>query len=389
MKKLSLLLVLFPMLASAIDEGNKAESVERTLHYSVSPVIGMKEQAKTYYLIKSGEAWSVSRSGDLSQDTVERVAVSLSTGTIYLDVKGPSRVSAGERERGSGRDNRWECFEGAILNGSGFRTALDYSICSSNLAKGVTTPGEAAIGSLNLLFGTVRRFMAVDQEKILAIAESSGLIEMVEQDRKAAMATEYHALFAAATTPGLINDFVAKYRDNDPEGLLPQAQARMQRAQAEECRRSFILATSPASLNSFIAKYEGNDPENLVPQARKRLQDMKQTAAKNEADRLHRLENKQIGDQVCSSGDSVLKKPNGIVVMGQIGYREIAGHYHVVGFVEGASGKKIQIRISGINFTGDGINESTDSFTGWKGGTTLKINSIIWDSTYDWETCGS
>lgn len=388
MKRLCLLLALFPMLASAIDEGNKSEAVESKLHYSVSPAIGMKEQAKIYYLIKSGEAWSVSRSGDLSQDTVERVAVSLSTGVIFLDTKGPSRVSVGERERGPGRDNKWECFQGVILNGSGFRTASDYSICSSNFAKSVTTPGEAAIGSLNLLFGSVRRFMAVDQEKILAIAESSGLIDMVEQDRQAATSAEYHALFAAATTPGLIKDFVAKYKANDPEGLVPQVQARMQRAETEECRSSFISAITPASLNSFIAKYEGNDPENLVPKARKRLQDMEQTAAKNEADRLHRLENKQVGDQVCSSVEGVLEKPTGIVVMGQIGYRKIFGRDRIIGFVEGASGKKIQIRISGINFTGGGLSESTDSFTGWKGGSTLKINSIIWDSTYDWEKCG-
>lgn len=375
------------MLASAIDEGNKSVAVESKFHYSVSPAIGVKEQTKNYYLIRSGETWSVSRSGDLSQDTVERVAVSLSTGVIYLDTKGPSRVSVGERERGPGRDNKWECFQGVILNGSGFRTASDYSICSSNLAKNVTTPGEAAIGSLNLLFGSVRRFMAVDQEKILAIAETSGLIDMIDQDRQAATGAEYHAMFAAATTPGLINNFTAKYQANDPEGLVPQAQARMQQAEIEECRSNYLSATTPAKLNSFIAKYQGNDPENLVPRARKRLQDIEQAAAKNEADRLRRLENKQIGDQVCSSGDGSVDQSTGIAVMGVNQYRKISGRNRVVGFVEGMSGKKVQIRISGINFTGGGINQSLDSLSGWKGGSTLKINSIIWDSTYDWEGC--
>lgn len=387
MKKLCLLLAAFPMLASAIDEGNKSVAVESKFHYSVSPAIGVKEQTKNYYLIRSGETWSVSRSGDLSQDTVERVAVSLSTGVIYLDTKGPSRVSVGERERGPGRDNKWECFQGVILNGSGFRTASDYSICSSNLAKNVTTPGEAAIGSLNLLFGSVRRFMAVDQEKILAIAETSGLIDMIDQDRQAATGAEYHAMFAAATTPGLINNFTAKYQANDPEGLVPQAQARMQQAEIEECRSNYLSATTPAKLNSFIAKYQGNDPENLVPRARKRLQDIEQAAAKNEADRLRRLENKQIGDQVCSSGDGSVDQSTGIAVMGVNQYRKISGRNRVVGFVEGMSGKKVQIRISGINFTGGGINQSLDSLSGWKGGSTLKINSIIWDSTYDWEGC--
>jgi len=96
----------------------------------------------------------------------------------------------------------------------------------------------------------------------------------------------------------------------------------LQRAEIEQCRSSFISATTQAGLNSFIAKYAGNDPENLVPKARKRLQDMEQAAAKNEADRLRRLENKQIGDQVCSSGDGSVDQSTGFAVRGVDQYRK-------------------------------------------------------------------
>lgn len=393
-KRLCLLLALFPMVASAVDTGNNSDSLtKKRLEYSVSPAIGKTPQSKMYYLIKTGETWKASSSGDITQENVERVGVNLTTGVITLDVQRGAR----ETGTGSGSVYEWECFQG--LAGSGFRNSQNYSICSSTLAKGVTSPGQAAIGSLNLLFGKVRRFMAVDQAQILTIADSSGLIDMVEQDRKAAIGAEYHTLFAAATTPGLIKSFVAKYQGDDPEGLVPQVQARLQRAEIEQCRSSFISATTQVSLKSFIAKYEGNDPEKLVPRARKRLQDMELAAAKNEADReladaknqadrLHRLENKQVGDQVCSSGDGSVDQSTGLLVMGEPQYRKISGRNRVVGFVEGMSGKKVQIRISGINFTGGGINQSLDSLSGWKGGSTLKINSIIWDSTYDWDGCG-
>ncbi|WP_150102587.1 hypothetical protein [Gallionella capsiferriformans] len=389
MKKLCFLLALFPMVASASDTGNNPEvTTKNRLEYSVSSGIGKEPPSKLYYLIKTGDTWKASESGDITQDNVERVGVNLKTGVITLD------VLRGSRETGtvSGSVYEWECFQG--LAGSGFRNAQNYSICSSNLAKGVTSPGQAALGSLNLLFGKVRRIMAVDREQILSIADTSGLIDMVEQDRQAAIGEEYHAHFAGATTPNSIKSFVATYQANDPEGLVPQALARMpqalarvQQAEIEECRSNYLSATTPAKLNSFIAKYQGNDPENIVPRARKRLQDMEQAAAKNEADRLHRLENKQIGDQVCSSGDGSVDQSTGIAVMGVLQYRKITGRNRVVGFVEGTSGKKVQIRISGINFTGGGINQSLDSLSGWKGGSTLKINSIIWDSTYDWEGC--
>ena len=377
------------MVASASDTGNNPEvTTKNRLEYSVSSGIGKEPPSKLYYLIKTGDTWKASLSGDITQDNVERVGVNLNTGVITLDVQ------SGSRETGinSGNSDDWVCFQG--LFGSGFRNSQNYSICSSNFAKGVTSLRNAAAGSLVLLFGEVRRFMAVDQEKILAIAESSGLIDMVEQDRQAAIGEEYHAQFAGATTPNSINSFVAKYQTNDPEGLIPQALARMpqalarvQQAEIEERRSNYLSATTPVKLNSFIAKYQGNDPENLVPRARKRLQDIEQAAAKNEADRLRRLENKQIGNQVCSSGDDSVDQSTGIAVMGVNQYRKIYGRNRVVGFVEGMSGKKVQIRISGINFTGGGINQSLDSLSGWKGGSTLKINSIIWDSTYDWEGC--
>jgi len=143
-----------------------------------------------------------------------------------------------------------------------------------------------------------------------------------------------------------------------------------------------ILATASSidELSELISRYEDHDPKNLIPNARKRLEQLV-------ANRRQRLEHKNIGDQVCTDADGTVNQSTGIVVMGETRYRKVFGRSHIVGFVEAISGKKIQIRISGINFSGGGINQSLDTLSNWQGGSTLKVNSIIWDTTYNWEGC--
>lgn len=153
-------------------------------------------------------------------------------------------------------------------------------------------------------------------------------------------------------------------------------------------------------LESLISKFENNDPKNLIPAAKRRLAAMieEESRAKIEVERRNALweaerkkvlEKKQIGDQVCMETQSTMNKATGIVILGQPDYKRIDGKTKLVGFVEGLNSvsKKIQIRISGINFSGNGENISLDSFSNFKGGSKLALNSLIWDSTYDWNLC--
>lgn len=178
-------------------------------------------------------------------------------------------------------------------------------------------------------------------------------------------------------------------------------------AAAAESQRQYRSLASPDQLNmqqliSLTSKYKDNDPDSLVPKAKEILAVMlaardKQRAidaenaakqrAVDEANRRTKLEIKQIGDQICSFSEGTVDQPTGYIVMGQTQYRKIYGRNRIVGFVEKIAGKKIQIRISGINFSGEGLNESLDSLTNFKGGSRLNINSLIWDSIYDWEAC--
>ncbi|MDH2916066.1 MAG: hypothetical protein PXX77_04230 [Gallionella sp.] len=157
--------------------------------YSVDSSISPYAEPNIYYLVKEGDSWKVSKTADLTQEGVERVSVDPNLKLIRLKASAPTKVSAAERDRGPGSGNRWECFKRPV-GGTGYREANSYSICSSELTKSVTTAGEAAIGSLNLLFGSVRSMVAVDQEKLLEIASSSGLIALAEQDAKDKIALE-------------------------------------------------------------------------------------------------------------------------------------------------------------------------------------------------------
>lgn len=157
--------------------------------YSVDSSISPYAEPNIYFLVKEGGSWKVSKTADLTQEGVERVSVDTNLKLIRLKASAPTKVSAAERDRGPGSGNRWECFKRPV-GGTGYREANSYSICSSELTKSATTAGEAAIGSLNLLFGSVRSMVAVDQEKIMEIATTSGLIAIAEQDAKNKIALE-------------------------------------------------------------------------------------------------------------------------------------------------------------------------------------------------------
>lgn len=126
--------------------------------------------------------------------------------------------------------------------------------------------------------------------------------------------------------------------------------------------------------------------EERVKQAKLRSE-KEQLAAIAEATRRKRLESKQVGDQVCIDNQSTIQKSTGWLISGQPQYRTILGVTHLVGFVERIEGKRIQIRISGINFSSNGTSEPMENFSNFKGGSTLMINSLIWDSIYDWDKC--
>jgi len=169
--------------ASTTTDSDKPYSVDEALQKYIPHPNGV------YYLIKDGSSWKAAKTADLTQEGVERLYVDTQSKVISLTANAPTKVSAAERERGPGYGNRWECYS-RLTGGSGYREANSYSICSSELTKSATTSGEALAGSLNMLFGSKRSYVAVDREKILEIAGASGLIALVEQEANDRIAQE-------------------------------------------------------------------------------------------------------------------------------------------------------------------------------------------------------
>lgn len=179
------------------------------------------------------------------------------------------------------------------------------------------------------------------------------------------------------------------------------------RAEETERKRNYQRLTldslSISELSGLINQFNSNDPDNLIPKAKEKLAalrdaehirltalaaERKKQQAIEEAALRTRKERKNIGDQVCISMESTVKKDTGYIILGARHYQSVSGNTRIVGFVERVVDKKIQVRISGINFYGnDGTNEPTDSFSNFNGGSTLRINSVIWDSIYSWDGC--
>jgi TPR repeat protein len=131
-----------------------------------------------------------------------------------------------------------------------------------------------------------------------------------------------------------------------------------------------------------------------------RLQAKQELAAKQEREENERKLITQVGQKICRVLNSTnLSLSTGWQVMGETVYQEYLGKTEFVGFVEGSSGNRIQIRISGMTFSGainsqkrmgtrmpENVREQMDSFTGYKG-SNLKIGGIIWDDYNGWTPC--
>lgn len=187
---------------------------------------------------------------------------------------------------------------------------------------------------LNILAATTRSRVIVNREMIRDAAEQSGLIVEVESRQYSELLDAYRAAFQKASSSADYERFIVKYRDADPENLVPVAEKRKQAAikQKEQeaefsrtqiYREAFRTAQSSVELDAFIKKYQDNDPEALVPKA-KVMQNMvlrreDANRKREEADERLRIEtfrkgivsfrqNLQVGDE-SHCGLVEVKKP--------------------------------------------------------------------------------
>lgn len=273
--------------AYGANDGSTADAVAvakpaNTVAFTILPTLEVARNGATYYLVKNGEAWVAQREADLAKDGVERIAVDWFTGAVELAASAPPNPSKLEQDRvrsnGGKTGNMWECYSGTMSSNN--RPKYGYSVCASHFTKGVTGAGEAVIGNaVGIFFGTVRRYVAVDQEKLLAAIQQSGLAEMIQEDRL----RHHRATFASANIIPKLQTWIRTYKGiYDPEGLVAQAELRLaallqeQDAQKQQqklaaYRSNFQRIRTAEEIRTFITKYSDDDPDKLIPEARTKL----------------------------------------------------------------------------------------------------------------------
>lgn len=240
--------------------------------WSVSESLPKNERDLMRYCVeKTGGHWRRVDACDERQSNVEVLLLDPWNRRVFLGASAPSRkhlsVAEKERLRQGASPNSWECFYGAL--GTADRSKFGYTVCGSALTKGATGAGEAVIGNaFNVLFGTVKKRVAVDADAVLDAASQANL-----------PLESYREVFANAKTFADFDKFIQRYRGDDPDGLVHKAAEAMQRAKqmetAEAAERERQLAIQRAEAAKRGQEYDKKRLEEervRAAQAREREQ---------------------------------------------------------------------------------------------------------------------
>jgi hypothetical protein len=301
--------------------------------------------------------------------------------------------------------------------GKGLKTSRgewkrNYNPCQSSLTTtmddhlGVNATMAVVTLGLNLLAGAVARDVRVDKGKVLDLVQQTDILERLRKTNAAEDLLAYRQAFERAKSAGALAAFINRYSNNDPEALVPQAIERRQIVVANDYRRGADASTS-AALDAYIQRFQGNDPDNLIPKAIQRRDQLRieeykaaenlriRLAADEEQRRKQEMEyrNKMLstlktpGTKICNGYEGNLERHTGAVMMGNIPVMEkIPGRYTVMATTEGASGSRLQFRVSTIYHTStSGATTTMNALT--VGSNTFQPGAVAWDDISNWIVC--
>lgn len=231
------------------------------------------ELQRGYYLLlkKSGENWLVQ---NISQEPL--TISDRSSEEVLVFNPSLSAVEPDFSEYGSWiRDRKSGSMQSELSKGNYICRTRDekpnYNPCDSNLTQeqdGFTTMN--LIGNIVTLgMGGAGRMslVSVGNEKIRKVLKVSGAIE-------AAQLFKYQTDFKNSTSSNELKNFIGKYRNNDPGGLVAQAEMKIPEAELAEkaqvlvkYRAEFEKASKKYEYEQFVNKYRNDDPDKLVPKA--------------------------------------------------------------------------------------------------------------------------
>jgi hypothetical protein len=220
-------------------------------------------------LKREGETWKDAPDCDLKDDKVEILLVypGPQHTYLYLGAVPPSAklMSEAEKRRTGGSypatATSWMCAYGALGTDS---RKHGYTICSSSLTKDSTGAGEA-IGKniVNVFVGTVQKRMVIDQEAVLAAAKTTGLAGIIETR----LYKEYRDAYENSVTGSHWRAFIARYKESDPDNLVPSAQKSLAQAEQHEAahqaraekRHAVAVKQNAAALEAWRTKVKTGD----------------------------------------------------------------------------------------------------------------------------------
>lgn len=278
-----------------------------------------------YYLINENQHYRLAKIGAKNDSRFELLGVDKQSHTIWLLANPFENVIAMQRPA-----NIYRCRSIATPQ----ERRDFYSICNSRFA----------IQRGNL--------MEVDTEKLRQALDEANFFTMLAE----ASLSQYRTEFAKATTAPSLKNFINRYRDNDPDGLVQQARSKLPGQELEDYRAAFSRAMSTPiredngfgdpsifrkdALRRFVDSYRTNDPERLVLKANQELQKI---SADEERQRQWQWEKVgELGSLICLN---IQINPN--LLLDQKQWRE-AGFAQVVGTTEQATPTKLKVLVNRI-----------------------------------------
>lgn len=193
--------------------------------------------------------------------------------------------------------------------------------------------------------------------------------KLLEQER-----TAYQKLLDANADSSAWEDFIYKYEGSDFAGLLDEARKNHSKAYDRDLER-FL-----AQPDKRRAEMQQKITEYLQKQAELDAQ-MKQVRAQNA------VVVKSVGQKICRETDGTERAVIATSVVGPIYGKPETRKFQITAFTERIEGEKIQLRVAGIRKFDSRGSDLGNTQQLDAAGTTLQVNSIIWDDPMNWSLC--
>lgn len=196
----------------------------------------------------------------------------------------------------------------------------------------------------------------------ITVASQQEQEQVREQERAA-----YQKLLDTNAGSPAWEDFIHKYTGNDLADLLGDA------------RKNFSKA-----LDGELERYLANSDQRRAEQQQKKAEldaRMKQMRAQNA------IAMKSVGQKICRETDGTERAVIATSIVGPVYGKSEARKFQITAFTERIEGEKIQLRVAGIRKFDSLGNDLGSTPQLDDAGTTLQVNSILWDDPMNWSPC--